>query len=86
MKYLTQKSRFLLAVSIAVVTLSSSFTTPTVTSATAKQRFPWNGKVDVTYTVIGDVVAGLPGGDDDGRSWSPPITIRNGKVDSTPLR
>ena len=27
---------------------------------TAKLRYPWNGKVDITYEVVGDVTAGLP--------------------------
>ncbi len=35
-------------------------TTPTITDVTAKQRYPWNGKVDITYTLTGDVTAGLP--------------------------
>ena len=26
----------------------------------AKQRYPWNGKVDIAYTVTGDLAAGLP--------------------------
>ena len=32
----------------------------TISNATAKQRYPWNGKVDITYTLTGDVTAGLP--------------------------
>ena len=32
----------------------------TLSNATAKQRYPWNGKVDITYTLTGDVTAGLP--------------------------
>ena len=31
----------------------------TITGVTAKQRYPWNGKVDITYTLTGDVTAGL---------------------------
>ena len=31
--------------------------TPTITDVTARQRYPWNGKVDITYTVTGDVAA-----------------------------
>ena len=34
--------------------------TPTIIGVTAKQRYPWNGKVDITYTLTGDVTAGLP--------------------------
>ncbi len=28
---------------------------PEITNVTAKQRYPWNGKVDITYTLVGDV-------------------------------
>jgi formylglycine-generating enzyme required for sulfatase activity len=30
-----------------------SFAAPTITDVTARQRYPWNGKVDITYTVSG---------------------------------
>ena len=30
---------------------------PTITDVTAQQRYPWNGKVDITYTVSGDIAA-----------------------------
>ena len=36
------------------------FAVPEIRNVTAKQRFPWNGKVDITYEVVGDVAAGLP--------------------------
>jgi len=29
--------------------------TPTITSVTAQQRYPWNGKVDISYKVTGDI-------------------------------
>ena len=29
--------------------------TPTITGVTAQQRYPWNGKVDIAYTVTGDI-------------------------------
>ena len=28
---------------------------PTITGVTAQQRYPWNGKVDISYTVTGDI-------------------------------
>ena len=31
--------------------------TPTITGVTAQQRYPWNGKVDISYTVTGDIAA-----------------------------
>lgn len=33
------------------------FATPTITGVTAQQRYPWNGKVDISYTVTGDIAA-----------------------------
>ena len=41
-----------------------SYETPPVCirNVTAKQRWPWNGKVDLTYEVVGDIAAGLPEG------------------------
>ncbi len=33
-----------------------------VDNVVAKQRYPWNGKVDITYTVTGDMAAELPDG------------------------
>ena len=39
------------------LTLSSLADTPTITGVTARQRYPWNGKVDITYTVTGDIEA-----------------------------
>ena len=31
--------------------------TPTITGVMAQQRYPWNGKVDISYTVTGDIAA-----------------------------
>ncbi len=31
------------------------FATPAITGVTAQQRYPWNGKVDISYTVSGDI-------------------------------
>jgi len=30
---------------------------PSITDVTAQQRYPWNGKVDISYTVSGDIAA-----------------------------
>ena len=30
---------------------------PTIREVTAQQRYPWNGKVDISYTVTGDIAA-----------------------------
>ncbi len=46
---------------LATIILSvSGFATPEIRNVMARQRFPWNGKVDITYEVVGDVVAGAP--------------------------
>lgn len=36
---------------------------PSVVNLTAKQRYPWNGLVDISYDIIGDMTAGLPNED-----------------------
>ena len=36
------------------------FTTAEIRNVVAKQRFPWNGKVDITYEISGDLTAGCP--------------------------
>ena len=46
MKYLT-------LIFLVLLTSPPAFATPTVSSVTAQQRYPWNGKVDITYTVTG---------------------------------
>ena len=42
-----------LAVFLSVSSLCAA--TPTITGVTARQRKPWNGKVDISFTVTGDV-------------------------------
>ena len=43
----------------AMVTMvgSALAAAPTITGVTAQQRYPWNGKVDISYTVTGDIAA-----------------------------
>ena len=41
----------------ATVWFAGFAATPTITAVTAQQRYPWNGKVDISYTVTGDIVA-----------------------------
>ena len=43
-----------LLMGFAAVSLAA---TPTITGVTAQQRYPWNGKVDISYTVTGDIAA-----------------------------
>ncbi len=43
---------------LVIYTLTQAFAaTPTITGVTAQQRYPWNGKVDISYTVTGDIAA-----------------------------
>ena len=45
-------------ISIAVLTgLVSTSYAATITGVTAQQRYPWNGKVDISYAVTGDIAA-----------------------------
>ena len=43
----------LLVVIMAIVGMMAFAATPTITDVTAQQRYPWNGKVDISYTVTG---------------------------------
>ncbi len=52
---MTKSSFALCAVSALLAT--PSFADPAITGVTAQQRYPWNGKVDITYTVSGDIAA-----------------------------
>ena len=45
------------AVASAVVSLAATAHAATITGVTAQQRYPWNGKVDISYTVTGDIAA-----------------------------
>ena len=51
-----------LAALLFCLALSAFADTPTITGVTARQRYPWNGKVDITYTITGDVEAEVPEG------------------------
>ena len=42
---------------VAATSFTADAATPTITGVTAQQRYPWNGKVDITYTVTGDIAA-----------------------------
>ena len=44
-----------IVISLAFVGFSVVASTPTIGNVTAQQRYPWNGKVDISYTVIGDI-------------------------------
>ncbi len=42
---------------VGIVEMAVFAATPTITGVTAQQRYPWNGKVDISYTVTGDIAA-----------------------------
>ena len=41
----------------AILGIAADAATPTITGVTAQQRYPWNGKVDISYMVTGDIAA-----------------------------
>lgn len=45
----------LLAVLVTIAGQMTFATVPTITDVTAQQRYPWNGKIDISYTVTGDI-------------------------------
>lgn len=52
------KAWFVVASSLALYgSMSYAAATPTISGVTAVQRYPWNGKVDISYTVTGDIAA-----------------------------
>ena len=42
---------------LASLPVTNLFAVPSISSVTAQQRYPWNGKVDISYKVSGDVAA-----------------------------
>ena len=61
--------KMILFVGIVVSAIVVHADAPQILNVTAKQRYPWNGKVDITYEVVGDVTEGLP-------SWNqPPLLV-----------
>ena len=46
-------NRLTSAISFGVTVGTLALATPTITNVTAQQRYPWNGKVDISYTVSG---------------------------------
>ena len=49
-----------IVVTIGVVTLGTQCA---IVNVSARQRYPWNGKVDVSFEVVGDVLAAVPAGE-----------------------
>lgn len=59
MKKIQMKGFALWAMSALALTVLAD-TTPEIKNVKAKQRYPWNGKVDITYEVVGDLLASMP--------------------------
>ena len=53
----TMKSNVIILLMIVFGWANAFAATPTITGVTAQQRYPWNGKVDISYTVTGDIAA-----------------------------
>ena len=49
-----------IALAALALMAGAAFATPEISNVTAKQRYPWNGKVDITFEVSGDPADGLP--------------------------
>ena len=49
--------KFLITTVFAATAAYQAFATPAITGVTAQQRYPWNGKVDIAYTVLGGIAA-----------------------------
>ena len=47
----------LVVVAATIASYTADAATPTITGVTAQQRYPWNGTVDISYTVTGDIAA-----------------------------
>lgn len=47
--------KYLNVVMATLVSLSATVQAATITGVTAQQRYPWNGKVDISYTITGDI-------------------------------
>ena len=54
--------KILAIVVCAMASITSYATAPGITDVCAQQRYPWNGKVDIQYTVVGDVAAAMANG------------------------
>lgn len=59
----------------AILLAGHTFAAPTITGVTAQQRYPWNGTVDITYTVSGDIAATAK---QDGLITSLKVSARDG--------
>ena len=45
---------------LGIVFAGSAFAVlPSIKNVSARQRHPWNGKVDIEYEVVGDIMTGL---------------------------
>ena len=55
----TRMKTIALALAALALTAGAAFAAPEISNVAAKQRYPWNGKVDITFDVAGDLREGL---------------------------
>ena len=56
----------LIALTMAALAAVACADAPQILNLAAKQRYPWNGKVDITFEVAGDLTNGVP-------AWNTPV-------------
>ena len=56
----------LIALTMALLAAAAFADAPEIRNVTAKQRYPWNGKVDISFEIVGDLTNGVP-------AWNTPV-------------
>ena len=56
----------LIALTMAALAAVACADAPEIRNVTAKQRYPWNGKVDISFEIVGDLTNGIP-------AWNTPV-------------
>lgn len=51
----TNIKKIIMAGLVAAAAMLQAAETPTVSNVKARQRYPWNGMVDIDYTLSGDI-------------------------------
>ncbi|MBO7685921.1 MAG: SUMF1/EgtB/PvdO family nonheme iron enzyme [Kiritimatiellae bacterium] len=50
----------LIALTMALLAAVAFADAPEIRNVTARQRYPWNGKVDISFEIVGDLTNGVP--------------------------
>ena len=56
----------LIALTMVALAAAACAEAPQILNMAAKQRYPWNGKVDITFEIAGDLTNGVP-------AWNTPV-------------